>query len=257
MSHDHISFEDVRRFARFVIGLVPSEDPNWVVEYAASVRFCEDCAVRAHRANALMLGDKCGGRTNPADVREDCLSIDDMMDLEEDMDEAVHLSQCTACQLRYYEALALSAIGAEECEDGGTEGSEPARVYSLARPATDARLTTPILAAGYRIAASFGALVLGQDLLSGLLGPEEGEPVAEAVVREGHALKDVRIELDYEAKTLVVAALPPSYPAQRLRLRVEDELLEPETLVASKARFDLSGVWHDGDHNFELVLVEP
>ncbi|MCO6438552.1 MAG: hypothetical protein J5J06_15785 [Phycisphaerae bacterium] len=194
---------------------------------------------------------------DPTLVTDDCLNVDDIVELEEGSAHAEHLRHCAACQLRYYEALALSAIGAEEFNANSTDGFEPAIVYSLKRSSAAAKMATPILAAGYRIAASFGALILGSDLISGLLGPGEDEPVAEAVVREGHALKDVRIELDAEGQTLVVAALPATYPVHRLRLRTEDELLEPAASSPSEARFDLSGAWDDGDHNFELVLVEP
>jgi len=256
MAHEDITIDDAKRFVRLMTGDSEHESAQWISDHTARVRYCTECATRARETCMFLLPENFEN-DDPTLATDDCLNIDDIVELEEGTENAKHLHHCAACQMRYYEALALSAIGMEEFKEDSREGSEPAIVYSLRRWVAAARLATPILAAGYRIAASFGALILGQDLISGLLGPEEGEPVAEAVVREGHALKDVRIELDDEKKTLVVAALPASYPAQRLRLRTEDELLEPVASSPSEARFDLSGIWGDGDHNFELVLVEP
>jgi|GEM_PF-3265506 len=256
MAHEDITIDDVKRFVRLMTGDSEHESAQWISDHTARVRYCAECARRARETYMFLLPEQFEN-DDPTLVTDDCLSVDDMVELEVGTADAKHLHHCAACQLRYYEALALSVIGSEEFKEDSTESPEPAIVYSLRRWVAAARLATPILAAGYRIAASFGSLILGSDLVSGLLGPAEDEPVAEAVVREGHVLKDVRIELDDEAKALVITTLPSSFPPERLRLRIEDRVLESDASSPSDARFDLADVWDDGEHLFELVLVVP
>lgn len=257
MNHEHISFEDVRRFARLAMGLVSADDPRWVTGYTASVRICDSCREIACRANRLLLPDEYGDRIDPNDWRDDCLSIDDMMDLMDGSPEAEHLQHCAACQLRYCEALALSEIGAMEAEDASVAQREPGVLPTVIRMEPTDKVIPSLLEVGVRIAASWAGIVLGPELLSGLLGTDETKLVAEAVVRKRHVLENVRIEIDDEAKTLMVKGLPPSCAGDRIRLRVGAEIITPSSSEATEARFDISRMWQVGDHTFDLILADP
>jgi hypothetical protein len=259
MNHKHITFDDARRFARLAMGIVPDDDPEWIAQYVASVRSCGPCGEAALRANRLLLPDEYEDRIDPNDWREDCLGIDDMVDLVDDSPEAQHLKHCAACQLRYQEALALSELGRLQ----GTAGFAAARTSDQS-PTVMRRheaIGEPILRLGIRVsryaAGLVGALILEPDLISGLLGPGENKPVAEGIVRKGHPLQNVRVEVDEEDRLLTVSELPPDIPAEQLRLRCGTEILVPSSRQESEVRFDIGKLWQVGDHAFDLVLAGP
>jgi hypothetical protein len=259
MSHKHITFADARRFARLAMGIVPDDDPEWIAQYVANVRSCDSCGEAALRANRLLLPDEYEERIDPNDWREDCLGIDDMVDLVDGSPEAEHLEHCAACQLRYQEALALSELGRLQVTAGfaAVRTSDQSPIVVRRHEA----IGEPILRLGIRVsryaAGLVGALILEPDLISGLLGPGEDKPVAEGIVRKGHPLQNVRVEVDEETRVLIVSELPADIPAEQLRLRSGTEILIPSPRREGEVQFDIGKLWQVGDHAFDLVLAGP
>jgi hypothetical protein len=81
--------------------------------------------------------------------------------------------------------------------------------------------------------------------------------VAEGIVRKGHPLQNVRVEVDEETRVLIVSELPADIPAEQLRLRSGTEILIPSPRREGEVQFDIGKLWQVGDHAFDLVLAGP
>ena len=221
MSHQHIQTDDIRRFVRLATDQDRFVTAAWFSDFSAAVRYCDECTARARQACALLL-PLSYENTDPLAVTEDCLSIDDLMDLDRrgESAEAQHLQHCARCQFLYQEALALSDLGAEKDGHDVAETVTPGGAEHL----------LVLLRATLQIAAGYAAFVLIPGVMRGVLLGVEDAPLESTAEITAGTLQHASLEVNDDEQTLTVRNLPESCGGARLRLRVGPQVLAPSRI---------------------------
>lgn len=236
MSHTHIDLKDLKWFAGLITHRIAESDDDRISDFAASVRFCDECARRARQGCATLLPLEWD-HVDPTQDTEVCPTIDDMFSAEDATEQdSAHWQRCARCQLRYHEALAISRLGAEEA----AESDSPTSINIV---------FTQVL----RMAASWSVLIIGAGFVGNLLDSDDATQATD-VRRTEEPLGGTRIRIDYAANRIIVSNLPMAVSPGRLRLRTGGKVLTPVIASSTEALFDLPGDLQPGEYLLEWFV---